>query len=94
MSDSDKTEFAISISRINIARAKITAIAFVILEIMMLLAHYITNRDNLFDIPYIYYGAKYILMLVVMIVFFTIINKPGTDVSNYISCIRTTGIFL
>jgi len=39
MSDSDKTEFIISINRINIVRAKITTITFVILEAMVLLIH-------------------------------------------------------
>lgn len=57
MSDSDKKEFVISINTINIVRAKITTITFVILEAMMLLIHYRINRENLFDIPYIYYGV-------------------------------------
>ena len=74
-------------------RAKITTITFVILEAMMLLTHYITNRENLFNIPYIYYGSMYILMLVVMIAFFTIFTKLGADVSKHISCIRYAGIF-
>jgi predicted metal-binding membrane protein len=93
MSDSDKTEFVISINRINIVRAKITTIIFVILEAMVLLIHYRTNRENLFNIPYIYYGSMYVLMLVAMIAFFMIFTKLGADVSKHISCIRYTGIF-
>lgn len=93
MSDSDKTEFLISINRINILSAKITTITFVILEAIMLLVHYRTNRENLFDIPYIYYGSMYILMLIAMIAFFTIFTKLEADISKHISCIRYTGIF-
>ena len=93
MSDSDKAEFFISINKINIVRAKITTITFVILEVMMLVFHYSINRENLFITPYIYYGSMYILMLVVMIAFFIIFTKLGTDVPKHISCIRSTGIF-
>lgn len=93
MSDSDKTEFVISISTINIVRAKITTIAFLLLEAIMLVVHYITNRENLFNIPYIYYGSMYILMLVVMIAFFAIFTKLEADVPKHISYIRYAGIF-
>lgn len=92
IADSDKMEFAISIYRINIVRAKITAITIVILEAMMLLIHYKINRENLFNAPYIYYGAMYILMLVVMIAFFGIFTKLGADVARHISSVRFTGI--
>ena len=68
MSDSDKAEFFISINKINIVRAKITTITFVILEVMMLVFHYSINRENLLS-HLIYYGSMYILMLVVMIAF-------------------------
>lgn len=93
ISDSDKTEFVISINTINIARGKITTIAFIILEAIILVIHYITNRENLFNIPYIYYGSMYILMLVVMIAFFVIFTKLGAEVSKHISRIHYAGIF-
>jgi len=92
-SDSDKSEFVISINRINVVRAKITSMTFIILEAMVLLIHYMTNKENLFNIPYIYYGSMYVLMLVAMIVFFTLFTKLGADVSKHISSIRCTGIF-
>jgi len=91
--DSDKKEFIISINKINIVRAKITTITFVILEAIIILIHYRIHREDLFNIPYIYYGFMYILMLAVMIAFFTIFIKLGTDVSKHMSCIRYTGIF-
>jgi len=93
MPDGDKAEFTISINRINIARAKITTVTFVVLESMMLLIHYIKNREKLFDAPYIYYGFMYALMLVAMIAFFVIFTKLGSDVPRHISRIRIAGIF-
>ncbi len=93
MSDGDKAEFTISINSINIARAKITTIMFVVLEAMMLLIHYIKNSEKLFDAPYIYYGFMYVLMMAAMIAFFVIFTKLGTDVQRYISRIRIAGIF-
>lgn len=77
MSDNDKKEFTISINRINIARAKVTTITFIFLEALMLLYHYITNKENLFNVPYRYYGCMYILMLVAMTAFFIIFTKLG-----------------
>ena len=93
MSDSDKAEFVININSINVVRAKITSITFAILEVFILLYHYTANKDNLFTAPYIYYGSMYILMLVVMIAFFAIFSKLGTEVPESKSCIRYTGIF-
>ncbi|HHY81650.1 MAG TPA: GGDEF domain-containing protein [Clostridiales bacterium] len=93
MSDSDKAEFTISINRINVVRAKITAITFIILEVMVLLMHYRMNRENLFNSPYIYYGSMYILNLAAMIAFFAIFTRLEVDVPKHISSIRYTGIF-
>lgn len=94
MPDGDKADFVISINRINNARVKITTITLVVLEVMMLLIHYIKNREKLFDTPYIYYGVMYTLMLVTMIAFFVIFTKLGTDVPRNICSIRIFGIFL
>ncbi len=88
---SDKTEFEIDMNRMNVARAKITAITFIVLEAMMIAIHYHINKDNLFVTPYIYYGFMYILMLLVMLAFLTIYMKLGTDVLRYISAIRLVG---
>ena len=93
MSDRDKAEFTISINRINTARAKITSTIFIVMEFMMLIIHYITNKENLFRTPYIYYGSMYILMLTVMIAFLIIYTRLGTDVPKNISRIRRTGVF-
>lgn len=88
-----KAEFTISINKLNISRAKITTVTFVVLEIMIFLIHYIKNREKLFDAPYICYGFMYALMLAAMIAFFVIFAKLGTDVPRYVSSIRISGIF-
>jgi len=91
LSESDKTEFTVSINRVNIARAKVTTITFVVLEVMMLVIHCRTYRGNLFDAPYIYYGSMYVLMLVSMAAFFIIFNKLGADVPKHVSAISRAG---
>lgn len=93
MPEGDKTEFAISIKRINIARAKITTITFVVLEVMMLLIHLMKGREKFFDAPHVCYGFMYTLMLVAMIAFFVIFTKLGADVQRNLSRIRIAGIF-
>jgi diguanylate cyclase (GGDEF)-like protein len=92
LSDCDKNEFAVSINRINIARAKITTLTFVIIEAIMLLIHCVINRENLFEMPYICYGFMYVLMLLVMIALFAAFTKLGADVPKNISFIRIAGI--
>ena len=92
VSDSDKTEFVISICKINVFRARITAVVFAVLEIMMLLFHSLSHRENLSQVPYLYYGYMYILMLAAMIAFFVIFTKLGADVEKHLSSIRCAGI--
>lgn len=93
LSDSHKTEFEIDINRTNIAKAKITAMTFIFLEVMMMVIHCIANKDNLFVAPYLYYGSMYILMLLVMIAFLAAFTKLGADVPRHIARIRYAGIF-
>ncbi len=92
LSDGYKEEFAISINRINIARAKITALVIVVLETLMILIHCIINRGNLLSKPYVYYGSMYVVMLTAMIGFFALFSKLGTDVPKYQPWIRAAGL--
>ena len=45
ISDGCKFEYDLYINKINIVKAKITAITFIVLEVMMIVTHYITNKD-------------------------------------------------
>ena len=70
-----KTEFITSITKINTVRSQITAKAFIVLELIMLTTHFITNMDNTFEPPDTYYVSMYIIMLFAMIVFLLIFIK-------------------
>jgi diguanylate cyclase (GGDEF)-like protein len=93
MSDHDKTEFAVSINRINIVRGKITTITFIVIEAMMLIAYFIIHTGSIFNKPNIYYGFMYILMLLVMIAFLLIFIKLGANVPKHLAGIRCAGVF-
>lgn len=92
VSDSYKTEFVVDINRINVARAKITAITFIILEIMQLVALYIIKRDGFLRKTDIYYEAMYILLLLVMMVYLLIFVKLGSNIPEHSIGIWVAGI--
>lgn len=93
MPSKDKKEFQIGIDRMNVSRAKITSITFIILEFVTILALFITKRDNLLKKPNIYYAAMYILLLIVMIIFLFTFIKLDNDVPKYRKGIWLAGIF-
>lgn len=88
-----KTEFITSITKINTVRSQITAKAFIVLELIMLTIHFITNKGNTFEPPDTYYVSMYIIMLFAMIVFLLIFIKLGKNVPKHLISIRYTGIF-
>lgn len=92
VSDKYKREFVIGINRINVTRAKITAITFIALEIMQLVVSFIIKRDGFLKKPDIYYGAMYILLLLVMIVYLVIFVKLENNVPEYGTSIRVAGV--
>lgn len=99
VSGSYKKEFVIEINRINVARAKITAITFIILEIMQLVASYIIKGDGFLRKPNIYYEAMYILLLLVMIVYLLIFvelekNIPEHSIGIWLAGVSFTSIIL
>lgn len=61
-----KREINKDIERINITRAKVTAAAFIVIEIISLAAFWATKRQKLFKAPNIYYFAMYFLMFIAM----------------------------
>ena len=90
--EKDKTEFVINNHKINIARLKMTAIAFIILETIMLTVYFTTDKDDLSPIPYTTYGTMYMMMLLAMVAFLVIFTKFGMHISKYRRAIRNTGI--
>lgn len=87
-----KKEFVNDINGINVTRAKITSVTFIVLEVMQLLLWFFLSKGSLLKTPGIYYGAMYFLLLIAMIVYLFIFLKLGTNVSKYETGISIAGI--
>lgn len=75
VSEENRGEFVESINKINVSRAKSTALLFVFLETMLLLASIIMKKSNAFRVPSLYYTVMYLAMLFAMLVFYLIFCK-------------------
>lgn len=78
-----KDEFSISINRINFTRGKVTASAFIVMDIIQLIASIIINRAETFNKPYIYYDFMYIIMICCMTIFLLIFIKVSKNIPAY-----------
>lgn len=92
VSDKYKKEFEIGLNRINIVRGKITAITFIVLESIMLLVTLITKKEAFLTPPDIYYGAMYILMILVMVIHLLVFIRLGKNIPKHRTGILAAGI--
>lgn len=83
VSEEDKKEFITGINKMNINRAKITAITFITLEVIQFFVLFILRRDSLFKRPDIYYCAMYAVMLIAMVIFLLLIIKFEKNITLY-----------
>lgn len=88
----DFMDFNTAISRINVTRAKITAITFIFLQISLLLATFFTKRMDIFKKPTIYYVSMYFILLMAMVLFFTAFRALQKDIRRNLLKIYITGI--
>lgn len=84
----DLTDFNIGIYKINLARSKITALAFIVIEIFMLIVMVITKRGDFFKAPFIYYGVMYCILLIVMLIFLINFKVLEKDIPNNLTRLR------
>lgn len=87
-----KNEFSTVVNNINVSRAKATALTFIILETVMLIAAFIFVEGKFFQKPAIYYEVMYALLLVVMIAYFLIFTRLKNNISEHGTSISITGI--
>lgn len=87
-----RKEFAEDINEVNLARGKITAIVFIVMEAVQFILWFNLNRGSLLNKPIIYYGAMYIILQAAMIVFLIVFFKLGADISKYDTAISLAGI--
>lgn len=89
----DLKEFNTVISRVNLIRAKITALTFIFLQVCLLFATFITKRGEFFKKPTLYYVSMYIALLLAMIVFFIVFKMLQKNISENLKKIYVGGIF-
>lgn len=65
--DQHRADFDQSINQINFSRAKLTALAFILMEIIVLISSFLAK--NIFKTFNLYYMVMYLFMLVVMAMF-------------------------
>lgn len=88
----DTAEFHFSIATNNVSRVKITALSFVILEIALVIAYFLSNQSDLWRDNLIYL-EMYSAMLVMMLVFLFVFRKLGQDILGNLRKILITGSF-
>jgi diguanylate cyclase (GGDEF)-like protein len=88
----DKEELNISIQTINVVRAKITALAFIIIEIVLLTISVAMRNDEFLQKPYIYYNGMYLLMVIIMTIHLIVYTRLAKNVKENCSCILYSGV--
>lgn len=92
VSDSYKREFDQSTNRINVTRAKITAITFIVLEVMQFIASSIVKNENFIKQSDIYYRAMYILIIIVMAIYLLVFVKLENNMPENGTTIMAVGV--
>ncbi len=87
-----KKDFVESVYKVNLDRAKIIAIAFVVLESIQIALSYIIKGADFFKKPNIFYVALYGAILLVMILFYIIFIKLEKKVAENLIKIQIAGI--
>lgn len=85
-----KREFSLAVNKINISRAKATAVTFIVLESILIIMSF-SNSKN--EFPDLYYRGMYALMLTAMIVYLLVFRKWGKNIAGNKTIIEVGGIF-
>lgn len=92
VSEDDRIKFYHGIDKLNLTRGKITAVTFMVMELMMLILSLILKRERIFDKPDIYYGIMYIVMIFVMPIFLMFFIKFERNISMHHGHITVIGV--
>ncbi|MHC1719335.1 MAG: GGDEF domain-containing protein [Clostridiaceae bacterium] len=92
VSGNNGTEFEIEMNSINVSRGKITAMLFIMLEIMQLIFTFLIKGNDFFAKPFIYYSAMYVFLLLAMIAFYIIFIWVETDIPGNSGIIRVVAV--
>ncbi len=85
-------EFNKNLDEMNVYRAKLTSLFFVIIEIMVLSLTLILRKDDLFRAPELYYILMYFGMLIVMLAFLGIFIILQKNAAGHGTAVQIAGI--
>lgn len=88
----DLNSFKININLINLQRVKLTTLAFIFIEIVMLIIYVMNYWGHLWEEPQIFYGSLYLLMLTFMTIFHFLFAYYKKNVEKNIIKIRALGV--
>ena len=77
----DQNEFMASVNTINIARAKITCLMFILLEIILSAVSFFTQNGAMLKPPGIYYSGLYLTMFLTMLAFYRAFDRLEENIS-------------
>lgn len=90
--DKYKEEFVVNINEINLTRAKITAVTFIIIEVAELIILFTIGENIFLPKTHVYYAAMYTLLILIMIVYLLIFVKLENNISKHGTGINVAGV--
>ena len=92
VSDKYKEEFAININEINLTRGKITAVTFIVIEVVELVILFTTRGHAFLKKTDIYYAAMDTVLILIMIVYLLMFVKLENSISKHGLGIKVVGV--
>lgn len=93
LSEQEKSEFLALYASMNVTRSKLTAIAFIVLEAIMLIIYLVSKDHVMYKGIGDMYAWMYLAMLFTMIIFLFVFIRLGRDVEKHVKTIIRTGVF-
>lgn len=92
ISDKYQKDFEVYIDSVNIERGKITAITFIVLKVMIIIASFAMQKGTFLEKPGVYYFCMYLIMIIGMIIHLFAFVQIGKNVAAHKMAIRIIGV--
>ncbi len=87
----EQEDFYQRIDRANLISGRITALAFIIIELLLSAGMIAVKRDRMLVRPYCYYSLLYITIIIGMIIFLFLFNRLEKNIPGFHKAIHITG---
>ncbi len=88
----NKIEFKISVAKSNLVRGKITALTFIVLEVVQFISLYVRNGGDFSRQTDLYRAEMYLSMSAVMVLYVPVFCRLERKVSRHLSAIQAVGV--